>query len=115
MKLRSPAAPLLLPVITFGIYSLVWLVKTKNEMNRAVSAKTPTAWLLIVPIANLVWYWRYGKSVASFTNGIMGAGATFWLFILLGPIGHAIVQSSFNATIRGQTFVPVAPTGLAAA
>lgn len=35
MKKRSPIAVLLLPFITLGIYSIVWQVKTKLEMNRS--------------------------------------------------------------------------------
>ncbi len=52
MKNRSPIAVFLLPMFTFGIYGLVWLVKTKNEMN-SLGAKIPTAWLLIIPFVNL--------------------------------------------------------------
>lgn len=45
-------AVLLLPLITFGIYQIVWYVKTKNEMNQ-LGATIPTAWLVIVPIVNI--------------------------------------------------------------
>ena len=96
MKHRSPAAPLLLPFVTFGIYSLVWIVKTKGEINETVSPKVPTAWLLIVPIANLVFLWKYAGGVNSVTKSGLGQGAAFAVLLLLGPIGHAIVQNSFN-------------------
>ena len=109
MKRRSPAAPLLLPFITVGIYSLVWLVKTKNEMNAFVT-RIPTAWLLIVPIANFVWYWKYAKGVNEFTAGGTSAGGAFWLLVLLGPIGAAIIQNSFNTklgvTVSTTSFAP---------
>src|SRR5260370_41982791 len=95
MKRRSPAAPLLLPVVTFGIYSLVWLVKTKNEMNRTVDA-IPTAWLLIVPIANIWWEWKYAVGVEQYTHRGMSRHAAFGLIFLLGPIGAATVQNAFN-------------------
>lgn len=101
MKHRSPAAPLLLPFVTFGIYSLVWYVKTKNEMNRSGSG-IPTAWLLIVPIGNIVWLWKYAVGVEQFTNTRMGRHAAFWLLLLLGLIGAAIVQNSFNGALSGQ-------------
>jgi hypothetical protein len=52
MKKRSPIAVLFLPIITFGIYVLVWYVKTKDEMN-TLGASLPTAWLLIIPLANI--------------------------------------------------------------
>jgi hypothetical protein len=96
MKHRSPAAPLLLPFITLGIYSLVWIVKTKGEMNATVSPRIPTAWLLIVPIANFVFYWKFAGGVAQVTKGAAGQGLAFVVMLLLGPIGAAIVQSYLN-------------------
>ena len=98
MKRRSIAAPLLLPFVTFGIYEIVWAVKTKNEMNRE-GASIPTAWLIIVPIANIVWLWKYAVGVEQFTSYRMGRHGAFWLLFLLGIIGMAIVQSFFNAAL----------------
>jgi len=46
MEHRSPIMVFFVSLITFGIYGLVWYVKTKNEMN-AKGAQIPTAWLLI--------------------------------------------------------------------
>ncbi len=97
MKHRSPAAPLLLPIITFGIYALVWQVRTKNEMNRA-GAAIPSAWLLIVPIASIIWIWKYALGVEKFTGRAMGRNAAFWLLFLLGGIGAAVIQNQFNVT-----------------
>ena len=51
MKNRNPILVILLALITFGIYSLVWFVKTKNEMNTK-GATIPTAWLIIIPLVN---------------------------------------------------------------
>ncbi len=95
MKHRSPAAPLLLPFITFGIYSIVWFVKTKNEMNRS-GESIPTAWLLIVPIANIYWLWKYAVGVQGVSKDGMSRHAAFWLLFLLSIIGAAVVQSQFN-------------------
>lgn len=98
MKYRSIAAPLLLPFVTFGIYALVWSVKTKNEMNRS-GAFIPTAWLLIVPIANIIWLWKYSVGVEVFTRKGIGRHGAFWLLFLLGSIGSAIVQNEFNRAV----------------
>jgi Domain of unknown function (DUF4234) len=95
MKPRSVAAPLLLPLITFGIYGLVWQVKTKTEMNQA-GQKVPTAWWLIVPFANIWWLWAYSVAAENFTNKGISKAAAFWLQLLLGVIGYAVVQSAFN-------------------
>lgn len=95
MEKRSPWAVFFLPIITFGIYGLVWYVKTKEEMI-GKGAEIPTAWLLIVPIANFIWVWKYSKGVTKVTNGGIGTGAAFCLLLFLGIIGMAIIQSTFN-------------------
>jgi len=95
MKRRNPLAVLFLPFITFGIYGIVWLVKTKDEMN-SLGAQIPTAWLLIVPFANLYWLWVYGTGVALVTKGAFSALGSFLLKVFLGSIGYAILQNEFN-------------------
>jgi len=66
MENRSPLAVFLLTMVTLGIYGLVWYVKTKEEMN-AKGAEIPSAWLLIVPIANIIWMWKYSVGVEKLT------------------------------------------------
>ena len=95
MKKRQPLAVFFLPIITLGIYSLVWYVSTKEEM-KARGAVIPTAWLLIIPIANIYWLWQYSVGVNKVTNGYSSTGGTFALLLFLGVIGMAITQSSFN-------------------
>jgi hypothetical protein len=112
MKLRSPAAPLLLPIVTLGIYTLVWHVKTKNELNQTIANRIPTAWLLILPIANIFWLIAFSRGAREF-NGTGTTAGTFWLLAILGPIGEAVLQARFNRTIRGSvvstpSFAPVA-------
>src|SRR4051812_40058413 len=99
---RSIAAVLLLPMITFGIYGLVWFVKTKNEM-KTLGAEIPTAWLIIVPFVSLYWMWKYSGGVELVTGGKTTQAVAFILLVLLGPIGGAILQDSFNkVTVQGQ-------------
>ncbi len=95
MKKREPLAVFFLPIITLGIYSLIWYVSTKEEM-KSRGAEIPTAWLLILPIVNIFWLWSYAKGVNTVTGGVKSTGAAFaWLFFL-GCIGMAVIQSSFN-------------------
>ncbi|MEO7364175.1 MAG: DUF4234 domain-containing protein [Candidatus Saccharimonadales bacterium] len=111
MKHRSPAAVFFLPFVTFGIYSLVWQVKTKHEME-ALGAEIPTSWLLIVPIANYYWLWKYCAGVEKVTKGKQTQVLAFVLMFLLGMIGHAIIQVDFNKVAAGTIdVVPAAPTG----
>jgi hypothetical protein len=95
MTQRSPIAVFFLPVITLGIYGIIWLVKTKDEMN-AQGAEIPTAWLLLVPIVSIWWVWKFAEGVGKVTRGDMGGGLAFVLLFLLGNIGMAVIQSSLN-------------------
>ena len=102
MEKRSPAAVFILCFVTLGIYGIVWYVKTKGEMNLR-GAEIPTAWLMIVPIANWFWLWKWSQGVEKVTAGSSSAGTTFVLMILLGPIGAAVVQGSFNKISAGSS------------
>jgi len=95
MTNRNPWGVLLLPMVTFGIYGIVWLVKTKEEL-KAKGSDIPSAWLLIVPLVNLLWIWKYSKGVEKVTGGSTTAGASFCLLCFLGCIGMAVIQSRFN-------------------
>ncbi|NBX97646.1 DUF4234 domain-containing protein [bacterium] len=108
MKKRSPVAVLLLPFVTFGIYSIYWLVKTKGEM-KALGADIPTAWLIIVPLVNFWWYWKYCKGVEQVTNGKLNGALAFIGFLVIGFIMSAIVQDSFNNVGSGVSAASAAP------
>lgn len=95
MKNRNPFAVAILSFVTFGIYAIYWEVKTKGEMN-ALGAKIPTAWLIIVPLVNIWWTWKYSEGVEQVTGGKLSGVLSFILLWVLGPIGAAIVQDSFN-------------------
>lgn len=49
MKKRNPFVVFILSIITFGIYDIYWLVKTKKVLNKETSIHTPTIWLLFLP------------------------------------------------------------------
>ncbi len=95
MTKRSVVAVVLLSIFTFFIYGLIWMVKTKNEMN-SQGASIPTAWLLLVPIVQYWWYWKYAGGVEHVTRGKTSQVIAFILLFVLGPIGMAIIQDAFN-------------------
>jgi hypothetical protein len=95
MQQRSPALVFFLSLITFGIYALVWQVKTKGELNR-LGANIPSAWLIIVPLANLYWIWKYCEGVEQVSHGQISAVLALILLLLLSIVGLAILQSEFN-------------------
>lgn len=95
MTKRSVAMVIVLSIITFGIYAIVWMVKTKNEMN-SQGANIPTAWLLIVPFVSIWWTWKYSGGVEHVTRGKTSQVIAFVLMFVLGVIGMAIIQDAFN-------------------
>ena len=82
-------------IITLGIYFIYWLVKTKNEMN-SLGAEIPTVWLLIIPIANIYWLYRYAEGFSKVIKKDNNPVLWFILFWLVPIIIPAIVQSEFN-------------------
>jgi hypothetical protein len=89
-----------LSLVTFGIYTLVWVVKTKGAMV-AQGADIPTSWFLIIPIANILYMWKWAGGVERVTNGASSQATTFVLITFLSIIGFAIVQNQFNKGVTG--------------
>jgi hypothetical protein len=103
MKTRNPAVVLILGLVTCLIYHIYWLVATKLEMNER-GAKIPTAWLIIIPLVNFYWLWKWAEGVQQ-VAGFSAAGA-FLLTWLTGPIGGAVVQSAFNKVATAPAATP---------
>lgn len=108
MQKRSLGAVFLLTLVTLGFYSIYWEVKTKGEMV-ARGADIPTAWLLLVPFANIWWLWKYCEGVEHVTSGKTSGTVSFLVLFLLGVIGMLIVQDAFNK-VTDTTAGPVAPS-----
>lgn len=96
MKQRKIWAVIVLGIVTLGIYSWYWAVKTKGEMNK-LGESIPTAWFWLIPIAgSIYWYWKYSEGVEHVSKEKMSWVLAFILLYLLGAIGQGIVQDSFN-------------------
>jgi len=96
MKNRSVAAVVLLPLVTFGIYTLYWFVSTKGELNEK-GATIPTAWLLIIPIVNIFWYYKYFEGAEQVTGGKVNSIMLFLVGLFVtNLISSAIAQDAYN-------------------
>lgn len=95
VKHRNIVLVYLFIIITFGIYGLYWTISTKNEIN-SLGAKIPTGWLLIVPIANVYWMYKYCEGFAQNVKKDNNALLWFIVYLLANIVMPAIVQSELN-------------------
>src|SRR3954471_10789319 len=112
VKIRSPWAAALLPLITFGIYHLVWWYRINRELRDYGKAKgydlgqNPTnsvlalfpGLLIIVP--PLVTYWRGTKRTMGASRLAGQEPLSGWiaiiLYLLLAPALWAYTQVALN-------------------
>jgi len=81
--------------ITFGIYFIYWLIKTKGEIN-SLGATIPTSWLLAIPIANIYRMYRYCEGFSVNLKRDINTILWFLVYILVAPVMPALVQSELN-------------------
>jgi hypothetical protein len=112
VKVRNPWAVALLPIVTLGIYHLVWWYKINKELKAYGEAKgydlgqNPTNSLLaLVPgflilIPPLVSYWRGTQRVQGASKIARREPVNGWialiLYLLLAPGMWFYLQSSLN-------------------
>lgn len=112
VKVRSPWAAALLPLITLGIYHFVWWYKINKELKAYGDAKgydlgqNPTnsllalipGFLIIVP--PLVSYWRGTKRIMGAAKIAGKEPVNGWisiiLYLLIAPAFWAYLQVSLN-------------------
>ncbi|HEY2717305.1 MAG TPA: DUF4234 domain-containing protein [Solirubrobacterales bacterium] len=112
VKVRSLWAVALLPIITLGIYHLVWWYKINKELKAYGEAKgfdlgqNPTNSLLalfpggIIIIPALITYWRGTKRIMGASKVAGREPVSGWLsivlYLLIAPAFWAYLQSSLN-------------------
>ena len=112
VKIRNPWAVALLPLITLGIYHLVWWYRINREMRDYGQARgydlgqNPTNSLLalfpgaIIIVPALVTYWRGTKRAMGASRLAGQEPVNGWiaiiLYLLLAPALWAYIQISLN-------------------
>jgi hypothetical protein len=112
VKIRSPWAAALLPIVTLGIYHLVWWYRINRELRDYGQAKgydlgqNPTNSVLalfpggIIVVPALITYWRGTKRVMGASriagNEPLNGWIAIILYVLLGPAFWAYIQVSLN-------------------
>src|SRR5262245_49790393 len=99
IKHRSPVAIIILTIVTFGIYGLYWFVKTKGEIN-SLGAQIPTALLIIVPIANIYFVYKYSEGFATYVMKDKNTILWFLLYLVVAPVAMILVQIELNKLAR---------------
>lgn len=95
IKKRDVVLVYVFSFLTLGIYAIYWIVKTKEEIN-SLGADIPTAWLIIIPIANLYFIYKYCEGFSLKVKKDNNPILWFILYILIGIIMPAIVQTELN-------------------
>jgi len=95
VKKRSPIAVVLLSIVTLGIYALYWFVVTKDEMN-GLGAKVPTAILIIIPIVNIYWLYKYAEAFATVVKKDNNTILWFVLVWFIAIIAMPLMQIELN-------------------
>src|SRR5918912_4138158 len=116
VKLRSPWGAALLPIVTLGIYHLVWWYRVNRELRDFGRARgydlgqNPTASLLalfpggLIVVPALVSYWRGTKRMqgAARIAGVEPANGwiTLVLFVVISLAAWGYLQSEMNKVWR---------------
>ncbi|MFZ2500540.1 MAG: DUF4234 domain-containing protein [Minisyncoccia bacterium] len=95
IKHRDPVAIIILSIITFCIYAIYWTVKTKEEIN-SLGAKIPTAWLIIIPLVNIYFFYRYAEGFSIFVKKDNSPILWFLLYLVISPVAMILVQIELN-------------------
>ncbi len=112
VKVRSPWAAALLPIVTLGIYHLVWWYRINREMRDYGQAKgydlgqNPTNSVLalfpggLIVVPALITYWRGTKRVMGASRLTGQEPLSGWiaiiLYVLIAPALWAYIQVSLN-------------------
>lgn len=116
VKIRSPWAAALLPIVTLGIYHLVWWYRINSELRdfgrarghdlgqnptNSVLALFPGCFILVPP---LVSYWRGAERIQGASRLAGREPLNGWiaiiLYLLLVPVLWAYMQVSLNEVWR---------------
>lgn len=94
----------LLMFFTFGIYGIIWNVKTKREIN-SLGGDIPTSWLIIIPFVNIYWFYKYYDNFGTYVTKQDDGVLWFVLSMIIGIFMPYIVQSKLNRIAETQELI----------
>jgi len=84
-----------LSIITFGLYTLYWMYKTADQLDRGTDANV-TPILAVVPFYG---FWVVADAAEAVTD--QSSVVLFLLFMFFGPAAWFLVQSGINSHASG--------------
>lgn len=96
VKNRNPILVIIFSIITLGIYGIYWLYSTKKEMNE-LGAGIPTLWLIIIPLVNIYWLYKYSMGTAKVAKKEDSMGLIYFiLWLVFSPVAMILTQIELN-------------------
>lgn len=95
LQYRNPLAAVFLTIITFGLYKIYWLAVTRGQL-KAAGADIPTTWLIIVPLVNIWWLWKFSVGYEKVSKRQLSAPIVFIILWLLDFLSAGILQYELN-------------------
>jgi hypothetical protein len=75
---------------------MYWFYKTAEDMNSKFQAGLPSFFMILIPILNILWLWKWCQAVEKVTKGGTSAVMALVFLLFLGPIGAMLIQNKFN-------------------
>jgi len=96
MRERTIFAMVILTIVTFGFYTIYWIIGTKHDLNR-MGARIPTSFLLFIPLANFYYLYQFAAAFCKYILKDESQEIAYFLLItFLIPIGAIIYQIKIN-------------------
>lgn len=95
IKKRDPIFVILATILTCGLYHIYWLVVTKDEIN-SLGAQIPTGWLIIIPIANLYFTYKYAEGFSAYVKKDNNPLIWFLVYFFVAPLAIILFQVELN-------------------
>lgn len=95
---RNLVVTFLLTIFTLGIYFIYWSKVTKDELNE-LGGKIPTAFLVIIPGANIYFWYKYSQAFVKYVLKSKNESDVLAYCIVssfITPASILIMQSHYN-------------------
>jgi hypothetical protein len=97
---QSLGSFIFLTFFTGWLFPIAWVVRTRGELMKNGHGDLPPAWHMIVPILQIVFWWKMANALEAATK------VNKILIFLFSGIGMLLVQVKFNEMAGGAAAPP---------